>query len=127
MDKQHQDVLRKYVEEFKKKLDVEDMVKSLVKEGVLHDDFARQQILHLTEKSKQIEKLMLDILPKSGHEAFEKFCFCLAKQQPQFAYEWKSKVKGWFQYIHSHSILAVTFLHSVWYTKVECSQLSQPK
>ena len=120
MDKRHQDVLRRYAGKFKKKLDVEKMVKSLVKEGVLHDDVA-QQILHLTEQSEQTEKLMLDVLPKSGPEAFEKFCFCLAKQQLTFAYEWKKKVKGWFQnfqYIHSHSILAVTFLHSVWYTKL---------
>ena len=117
MDKQHQDILRKYAEEFKEKLDVETMVKSLVKEGVLHDDVA-QQILHISNRSEQIEKLMSDILPKSGPGAFEKFCFCLARQQPTFAHEWKNKVKGWFQYIHSHSILAVTFLHSVWYTKL---------
>ena len=30
MDKQHQDILRKYAEEFKEKLDVETMVKSFV-------------------------------------------------------------------------------------------------
>ena len=120
MDKTHQDVLRKYAEEFniKEKLDVETMVNSLVQEGVLHYDFAREQILKLSDKSEQIKKLMSDILPKSGHKAFEKFCFCLARQQPTFAHEWKNKVKGWFQYIHSHSILAVTFLHSVWYTKL---------
>ena len=120
MDKTHQDVLRKYAEEFniKEKLDVETMVNSLVQEGVLHYDFAREQILKLSDKSEQIKKLMLDILPKSGHKAFEKFCFCLARKQPAFAQEWKNMVKGWFQYIHSHSILAVTFLHSVWYTKL---------
>ena len=63
MDKQHQDILRKYAEEFKEKLDVETMVNSLVQEGVLHYDFAREQILKLSDKSEQIKKLMVDILP----------------------------------------------------------------
>ena len=55
MDKTHQDVLRKYAEEFniKEKLDVETMVNSLVQEGVLHYVFAWQEnSLHLLKNGK---------------------------------------------------------------------------
>lgn len=92
MDKVHQNILKKYVEQFKLCLDVEKMVESLVKEGVIHNTVAAT-ILQQGTHPEQVEELILVVLPKCGPEAFKTFYSCLMRISPTFGHEMKNIIR----------------------------------
>ena len=91
----HREILRKHVCVLSDKLDIQRMVPCLVEVGVFDDNVAHH-ILKQGERRCQVEKLILDVLPKCGPDAFENFYSCLKSLQPALAHDFNELTKSKF-------------------------------
>ena len=92
MTRDQREVLRKYLPEFMKKLNVEKMVASLQKAQIMKGERQSKKVLEKETNDEQV-KALIDLLPKLGPKAFGAFFDALKLNQPQFAHDIQQSIK----------------------------------
>ena len=117
MEDAHRRVLRLFLPEFIRALQIDQIVRNLLDNGTITKTSA-DNIKAKTTRPAKVEELVLNVLPKCGPDAFTTFYNCLQSNQLQLASDFKNKARGnivkW-EYSIMYSVLAlvsVPFQHT---------------
>ena len=95
----HHQILRSNLPKFQAGLDVDRMVENLRRAEIITVDNpglsqALSDIKQEQSNNKKVEKLICEVLPQLGPNAYSAFISILHRIQPQFAHEFEQHIKS---------------------------------
>lgn len=93
----HRRILVSHLSTFKQSLNVAEMVESLSNNVAItsrNPGVNIRAVLQELSLDKKVEKLICDVLPRLGPDAFQCFLKTLDKNQPQLAHDLRQSIKG---------------------------------